>query len=267
MNRRTANDLKHHFDDLADEAPTTAVDTLVQSARRSGDRFRRRQALLCGVGALIVTLTIGLGATQPWTSERQAPPTAGETPGAPPSEPTVTTPGNAHSAGTSWRLLSQSAGGGREVEYYDTVEDLFSAAPLLVRGTVTQVDFSQLIDDPQVDQPYRDILLTITPIEEAGQSQTRSAPVVVQMGPFFGPEAEDWVKQMTSGPAKLLGDEAIWALRPRDDGPTYRPLTSDSVFVRNGDAVLTALAGDTPIRHETESMTWQQLVRSAELTA
>lgn len=254
-------DLKRHFDDLADEAPS-ASESLVTNARIRGDRHRRLQAAMgAGAGAIALTLTIGLGVTQPW-SRSSGPLAASPDSGA--SSTHSTNPGtHTHRlAGASWRLLRQPSGG-FEVEYYDTMESAFAAAPLLARGTVTRVELGPVVSDPQVDQPYRDILLTVATSKTAGPAAAGRGAIVVQLGPLFGTEADEWVKQMSTGDTRLIGDEAVWALRKREDAPTYRPLASDTIFVRNGDGVLTPLAAETPISQEVGSTAWSQLLTAA----
>lgn len=265
MNPALGPELKQHFDELADEAPP-APDTLVPTARIRGDRHHRRQAVMgAAAGAVALALTVGLGVTQPWSRSTDAP-AASPGNGVSPTHSTTAGANDPHLASASWRLLRQPAGG-FEVEYYDTTESIFAAAPLLVRGAVTDVELGPVVDDPQVDQPYRDILLTITPSNTAGPAAAATGPIVVQLGPLFGTEAGEWVQQMSTGAASLIGDEAVWALRPREDAPTYRPLTGYSVFVRNGDGVLTSLAAaQTPISQEIKSTSWSHLVAAAGLS-
>lgn len=264
MKQAVGSELKQHFDDLATEAPT-AADTLVADARSRGEHHRRQRAAM-GAGAAVVAaaLAIGVGVVQPWSHSPEPPPIA--SPGHDPAsaEPSATGAGETHLAGASWRLLRQPSGG-REVEQYDTIESLLTAAPLLVRGTVTKVELGPVIDDRQVDQPYRDLLLTITPDRTAGPAAGDASQVVVQLGPFFGAEAEAWAEQMSTGSTSLIGDEAVWALRPREDAPTYRPLTGDSVVVRDGDGLLTPLSTDTSISQEVKAMSWSQVLQTAGL--
>ena len=256
-------ELKDHFDELAQEAPH-APDALVATARSRGDRRRRQAAMGAGTGVVVLAFVVGLGVTQPWSRSTD---THTASPGNSDSSTDSSTTGTAdqHLAGSSWRLMRQTTGG-REVEQYDTIGALIAAAPLLARGTVTDVHLGALIDDPQMDQSYRDLLLTITPSEAVGPAAAAAtSSIVVQLGPFFGSEPEQWVKQMSTGPTSLIGDEAVWALRPREDAQTYRPLTSDSVFVRDGDRVLVPLTAETPLSQEIGSISWVQLVAAADL--
>lgn len=263
MNSPLGTELRHHFDELAQEAPH-APDAIVAAARSRGDRRRHQTAAMgVGTGAIALALTVGLGVTQPWSRSVDSP-TASPSNGVSPTGSSTTETRDRQLASSSWRLLRQPAGG-REVEHYDTINRLFAAAPLLVRGMVTRVELADLIDSPQVDQPYRDILLTITPTETAGPAAVANNPVVVQLGPLFGTEADEWARQMSTGQTSLIGDEAVWALRPRDDAPTYRPLTSDSVFVRDGDSVLIPVTDQTPISQEIRSTSWSQLLAAAGL--
>jgi hypothetical protein len=217
-----------------------------------------------GAAAVALALAIGLSVTQPWSGSTGTP-VASSSNGASPTALISSGKGDQHVAGTSWKLLGQSAGG-LGVEHYDNIQDLFAAAPLLALGAVTRVEAGNPIDDPQVDQPYRDLLLTITPVNAAGPAAVANRPVVVQLGPFFGIEAEQWATQMSTGPTSLIGNEAVWALRPRGDAPTYRPLTSDSVFIRDSDRVLIPLTTGTSITQEIRSTSWSQLVAAAGLS-
>jgi RNA polymerase sigma-70 factor (sigma-E family) len=256
-------ELKQHFDELAQEAPP-AHDALVATARHRGDHRRHQTAMGVGTAAVALALAVGLGLTQPWSGSADTP-VASPSKGASPTASINPGTSDQHVAGTSWKLLRQP-GGRLGVEHYDTIEALFAAAPLLARGAVTGVEVGKLIDNPQVDQPYRDLLLTITPAKTAGPAAVADRPVIVQLGPFFGTEAEQWATEMSTGPTSLIGDEAVWALRPREDAPTYRPLTSEGVFVRDGDSVFIPLKAETSISEETRSRSWSQLVAVAGLS-
>lgn len=258
------NDLEHdlarHFDDLAADAPD-ADPSAVASARTSGERLRRRRALGIGSGALALGLGTMLVLTQ-LSGDVSSDDSLRSDPL--PTTAVESSPGaNAAAAGTAWDRLAPS-GGALEVERYATIVELFSAAPLVVHGSVSAVELGPVIDDPQSDEAYRDIFLTLTP-SDSGEAAT-PAPVTVQLGPFFGREASDWVTSMSSGPGAVIGDETLWALRARADGPTYRPLTSDSVFVRTGDRVLTPLAAGTSIERQSRSTSWAQLLQAAGIT-
>lgn len=220
-------------------------------------RFRGRggrhgtTAVVAAVAALSVS--VGLGVTRPGGVESPAS-----------TASSSTRPTTSPAAGAGWRLLRQS-GGARDVEQYADLDSLFAAAPLLVRGTVARVDVGPVQVAPGVERPYRDLVLTLAPTRTAGPASVGGGVVVVQLGPFFGGEAAARARQLSHGPESLIGDDTVWALRPRADAPTYRPLTSASTFVRDGDDVLVPMAADTSVGADPAAASWSRLVAAAGL--
>lgn len=250
--------LKHHFDGMAASAPPSAPSG-VSSARRAGDRSRRRAALTAG-GVFGAAIVATFAVTQ-WVAGPDEAPTVA-------SDPKVRVGTTVPSAdrGNAWTDMPAAAGAAWEVEHYTSVSELLNAAPVVVRGTVTAADAVPGSSGGVVDgQRVSDLLLTVDVNATTGKLSDRSVldQVVIQLGPFFADEAQDWVTAASTEPGAIIGADTVWALRHRADAPTYRPLTSDAVYARSGDAVLTPLAIDTEVTREATGMTWRELLESA----
>ena len=248
--------LKGHFDDMAASAPLVPA-LQIRSARRAGDR-RRRHLAMTGGGVLTAAAVAATAFTHMPSDSGEPPAAASNSAAAGTTSPTAGTGAGA------WAHFPAAAGAAWEVERYASLAQLFGAAPLVVQGTVVHAEVIPGPEGEEVDgQRTSDLLLTIDVEATAGSGDAGPAQVVVQLGPLFADEAEDWVAAASSGPEAIIGTDTVWALRARTDARTYRPLTSDALFVRSGVSVVAPLAGDTLIEREATGISWRQLLDSA----